>query len=420
MDYGDKPAAAKWSLLTPPRWSLFAPPLTVAQRLAGLLRKSDTIARLGGDEFAILLPKVSGPDWAECIADRCLAILVEPFEIDDLSLEIGASIGIALYPDHANEASRLMQCADVAMYLAKQKPENIAHYDAELDHHTVRNLTMKGDLRHAIDQNGLDIHYQPKIDIASGMIVGAEALLRWEHPTYGFQNPEEFVALAEKTGLIRPLTKWVLERGFAQQAAWRDQGLDLNLAVNLSTRNLHDQDLPELIDGLLEKWNLDRARITLEITEGAIMLDPDRALETVKALDALNVRLSIDDFGTEYSSLSYLKRLPVDELKIDKSFVIHMIEDESDAVIVRATVDLAHNLGLKVVAEGIEEQAHLDHLEDEMCDTGQGYFISRPMPSADFPAWLDEARWPVRRLDAARPANEREAAFAAGPAKASA
>jgi diguanylate cyclase (GGDEF)-like protein/PAS domain S-box-containing protein len=392
----------------------------VAQRLAGLLRKSDTIARLGGDEFAILLPKVSGRDWAECIADRCLAVLVEPFEINDLSLEVGASVGIALYPDHAQEASRLMQCADVAMYLAKQKPENIAHYDAEQDHHTVRHLTMKGDLRHAIDENVLDLHFQPKIDIASGMIVGAEALLRWEHPTYGFQNPEEFVALAEKTGLIRPLTAWVLERGFAQQAAWRDEGFDFNLAVNLSTRNLHDQDLPGLIDGLLDKWELDRARITLEITEGAIMLDPDRALETVKALDALNVRLSIDDFGTGYSSLSYLKRLPVDELKIDKSFVIHMIEDESDAVIVRATIDLAHNLGLQVVAEGIEEQAHLDYLQGEMCDTGQGYFISRPMPAAAFPDWLDESPWPARRLDAARPEEERSAAPLIASAKATA
>lgn len=386
----------------------------VAKRLAGLLRKSDTIARLGGDEFAIFLPDVNGRDWAERIADRCLAILVEPFEFDDLSLEIGASIGIALYPDHANEASRLMQYADVAMYLAKQKPENIALYDAGQNQHTVRHLTMKGDLRHAIEENGLDIYFQPKIDIASGMIVGAEALLRWDHPTYGFQNPEEFVALAERTGLIRPLTKWVLERGFAQQAMWRGQGLDFNLAVNLSTRNLHDQDLPDLIDGLLDKWRLDRTRITLEITEGAIMLDPDRALETVKALDALNVRLSIDDFGTGYSSLSYLKRLPVDELKIDKSFVIHMIEDESDAVIVRATIDLAHNLGLQVVAEGIEEQAHLDYLQGEKCDIGQGYFISRPMAVSKFSAWLDETPWPARRLDAQRPAKQPEPALAAG------
>lgn len=388
---------------------------SVATRLAGLLRKSDTIARLGGDEFAILLPKVSGRDWAERIADRCLAVLVEPFDINDLSLEVGASVGIALYPDHANEANRLMQCADVAMYLAKQKPENIALYDAEQDHHTVRHLTMKGDLRHAIDeQTELDLHFQPKVDIASGTIVGAEALLRWNHPTYGFQNPEEFVALAEKTGLIRPLTQWVLERGFAQQAAWRDQGFDFNLAVNLSPRNLHDQDLPGLIDGLLDKWQLDRTRITLEITEGAIMLDPDRALETVTALDALGVRLSIDDFGTGYSSLSYLKRLPVDELKIDKSFVIHMTEDESDAVIVRATIDLAHNLGLKVVAEGIEEQAHLIYLQSESCDTGQGYFIGRPMPAADIPGWLDETSWPVRRLEATRPDDAREATLAAG------
>jgi EAL domain-containing protein (putative c-di-GMP-specific phosphodiesterase class I) len=178
-------------------------------------------------------------------------------------------------------------------------------------------------LRHAIEKDALDLHFQPKIGIVLGMIMGAEALLSWNHPTYGFQNPEEFVALAERTGLIRPLTNWVLERGFAQQAAWRDQGLDLNLALNLSTRNLHDPDLPDMVDALLEEWHLDRVRITLEITEGAIMLDPDRALEIVKSLDNLGVRLSIDDFGTGYSSLSYLKRLPVDELKIDKSFVIH-------------------------------------------------------------------------------------------------
>ncbi len=372
---------------------------SVAWRLAEPLRKSDTIARLGGDEFAILLPAVNSHDWAERVAERCLKMLEEPFQIEDLALEIGASAGIALHPDHADESSRLMQCADVAMYLAKRGQERIASYDAELDQHTVRSLTMKGDLRQAIEKDELDLHYQPKIDMKTGRVCDVEALIRWIHPEHGFQNPEEYVALAEQTGLIRALTHWVVERAFSRLSGWHAAGIEIGASVNLLARNLHDHDLPDIVATSLENWRLDPARVTLEITESAIMLDPERALETVRRLDELGVRLSIDDFGTGYSSLGYLKRLPVDELKIDKSFVLNMTEDEGDAVIVQATIDLAHNMGLEVVAESVEEQEHIDLLDIQGCDIGQGYFISKPMPETVFLAWLDDCPWEVRRAE---------------------
>ncbi len=360
----------------------------VGERLLRPLRESDTIARLGGDEFAVVLPAISGAADAELVAQRIVEVFEEPFRVGDLSLEVAISVGIAYFPKHAEDPDALLQCADVAMYQAKQGRWGVATYDADKDENSVRHLTLTGELRQAIEQGQLSFHYQPKLELASGRVCGAEALIRWHHPTHGFIPPDEFIVHAEQTGLIGPLTQWVFDTALRQLVAWQSQGMALRLSVNLSARNLHDAALPDSLNKLTELLNLDRSHICLEITESAIMLDPEGALAVVRRLHDLEFRLSIDDFGTGYSSLAYLKRLPVHELKIDKSFVIHMTENDHDAVIVRSTVDLAHNLGLDVVAEGIESEHHLQILRGLGCDLGQGYFICRPLPDAEATEWF--------------------------------
>lgn len=365
----------------------------VARRLAAPLRRSDTIARLGGDEFAILLPNISDTGFVEGVARRCLEALEEPFEIEHLSLAVSASIGIALFPDHAEEPSRLLQCADVAMYIAKKSGTRIAWYDVEKDHNSVRHLVLAGELRQAIEGDQLALYYQPKIDIPQRRVCGAEGLVRWFHPRDGFVPADEFIALAESTGLIRPLTLWVLEAGFRQLAAWTEAGREFGLSLNLSARNLQESDLADSVSRLIEQTGVEAGRVTFEITESAIMVDPAHALSIIRDLSALGVHFSIDDFGTGYSSLSYLKRLPVAELKIDKSFVIQMTEDHNDAEIVRATIDLGHNLGLKVVGEGVEGVEHFAVLKGFGCDMGQGYYFSPPLPIDEFDSWLESNRW---------------------------
>lgn len=363
----------------------------VAERLAKPLRESDTVARLGGDEFAILLPAMADLERARNVATRLLESLDEPFQVENLSLEVGASIGIALYPVHAEDGARLLQCADVAMYAAKHNQSHVALYDASKDHNSIRHLTLTGELRQAIEHDHLLFHYQPKIDLRTRRICGVEALARWHHPTLGFIPPNEFVAQAEHTGLIQPLTLWAFNTALRQLAELQRAGLDIGMAVNLSARNLHEERLPDLLADLLRTCEVAPEHVTLEITESAIMLDPERALEVVSRFDAIGVHLAIDDFGTGYSSLAQLKRLPVDQLKIDKSFVMQMTEDENDLAIVRSTIDLAHNLGLEVVAEGIESHQILQLLDELGCDIGQGYFICHPLPIADLTKWLADA-----------------------------
>ena len=365
----------------------------VARRLPAELRKSDTVARLGGDEFAVLLPAVTDLTRAKTVAQRIARSLEEPFKIADLSFEVGVSIGIALYPDHAQDADRLLQCADVAMYMAKKAQSPFALYDHELDQNSVRTLALTGELRQAIEQNQLSLAYQPKIDLGTQKIRSMEALARWIHPVHGFIPPDEFVAQAELTGLIQPFTHWALETALGQLADLQSRGINLGMAVNLSTKNLHDGLLPKAVRDLLRKLQIPPERLTLEITESALMHDPENALENVHRLHEIGVHLSIDDFGTGFSSLSYLKQLPVDELKIDKSFVMQMHENESDAKIVRSTVNLAHDLGIHVVAEGIECEQHLQMLRDLGCDIGQGYFFSRPLPADQLIDWIDNAPW---------------------------
>lgn len=372
----------------------------VAARLKSILRDSDSVARLGGDEFAILLPGFAAASAAETVPRKILQSLEEPFMLRDLTLSVGASIGVALFPEHGEDVDTLMQRADVAMYVAKDSHSGYQIYSARQDRHSRSRLELASDLRSAIQDFSLTLVYQPKTSIFSGDVVGVEALSRWNHPVLGQVPPDEFIQLVEQTGLIRLFTMHVLDQALQQCGRWQLEGHALNVAVNLSMRSLLDLKFPRDMSNLLTKWKIDPGMLTLEITEGTIMADSARAIKVVRELDAAGVRLSIDDFGTGYSSLSYLKRLPVDEVKIDKSFVLGMTKDENDFIIVRSTIDLGRNLGLDVVAEGVENEEILKHLSSLGCDIAQGFHISRPLPTEEFTDWIME-RKQVAMLSAA-------------------
>ena len=362
----------------------------IGTRLREALRAGDTVARLGGDEFAVLLPTVAGEDAAVMVADGLRRALDEPFVLADLAIHPDASIGIAMYPDHGVDADTLIQHADVAMYLAKEGRTGVVVYDKERDRYSPDRLALIGELRRAIDQGELTLHYQPQVEPETGRVGGVEALLRWQHPERGLVPPDEFIPLAERTGLIQPLTLWVLDAALQQCASWRRAGLDLWVAANLSAANLVDGDTPHEIERLLRRWDVPPGLFRLEITETTAMADPVRTHAVLTRLDAMGVQLAIDDFGTGYSSLAYLKRLPVHELKIDRSFVSSMAHDPNDEVIVTSTIELGHNLGLRVVAEGVEDQHTLDELVRRGCDLAQGYHFTRPLPPAELRAWLTE------------------------------
>jgi len=359
----------------------------IAERLRQELGPGDTIARLGGDEFSLLLPG-AGLGEAEAMAGRLLGALHEPFELLGVSLQVDASVGAAIFPDHGQEMSALLKCADVAMYVAKLRRNTFAVYTPEADINSVRHLKLRGEMRQALEGGLFHLHYQPKIRLETGRPVGVEALLRWKHPQHGMVSPMEFIPLAERTGLIRQITAWVLETAVRQCAIWERQGLGLSVSVNCSARNLLEEDLPRLLRGTLERSGLPPERLILEITETAIIEDPQRALDVIKSLNEMGVRISIDDFGTGYSSMEYLRKLPASELKIDKAFVLGVDRDEGNAAIVRATVNLAHNFGLEAVAEGIESEAVLLHLRSVGCDLGQGYYIAPPLTVDDLARWM--------------------------------
>ncbi len=364
----------------------------VGRRLVSVLRRSDTVARLGGDEFAILLP---GADvqHSKAICRKILAALDRPIKVENLNLRAGISIGVAQCPDHGQDASLLMRYADIAMYEAKRKHKGFAFYTPGSDEHSISRLGLSGELRDAISDNQLMLEYQPMVDFRSGRIFCAEALVRWQHPKIGLVPPEEFIPSAEQTGVIRPLTLWVIDQALSQAKRWARIGLDMRISINLSVRSLQDRQLPGQVQQLVDRHQVNPDRVILEITESAIMSDPLTARRVMRRLSNMGFHLSIDDFGTGYSSLAYLKQLPVDEIKIDKSFVTRMDQDENDAVIVRATIDLAHNLGLKVVAEGVESTDVWDLLEMLGCDIAQGYFIRRPLDSAELTEWIRSRSW---------------------------
>ncbi|MFP5390968.1 MAG: putative bifunctional diguanylate cyclase/phosphodiesterase [Gammaproteobacteria bacterium] len=362
----------------------------VAERLQGQLASVHApaqLARLGGDEFAVLLPGV-GVAQAQAIAARILHALELPLSLDDQTVDIGAGVGIAVFPEHGSSAEALMSMAEVAMYAAKQRGDGAVLYDSAMDKGSEQGLGLLTELRNAIERNELRLHVQPKLQLDTGAVVGVEALVRWQHPERGNVFPDEFIPFAEQTGFIRVLTRWVLEQSAMLARSLAVQGIEIKVSVNLSTRDLLDQDLPAKFSDILARHQVEPHSFCLEITESAIMDDPVRAQGTLERLHAMGVDLSIDDFGTGYSSLAYLKRLPVDELKIDKSFVLNMENDVGDTKIVRSTIDLGHNMGLRVVAEGIESEAVWRLLAALGCDQGQGYFMSRPIPAERLADWI--------------------------------
>jgi diguanylate cyclase (GGDEF)-like protein len=359
-------------------------------RLTETLRQSDSVARLGGDEFAILLPEIEDEANALAAAGKIRQALSHPIAVRDLSLEVEASAGIALYPDHGLDPEVLLQHADVAMYNAKSSRSGCELYAETRHEFSPSRLRLVQDLRSGIANGQLELHYQPKIRLSDNRVIGVEALARWNHPEQGLISPASFIPLAEHTGLIRPLTLAVLDMAIDQCAAWRSRGIDLGMAVNLSPRNLVDHELPHQIKLLLEERGVPTTSLELELTEDTIMSDPKRARDVLARLDAMGIWLAIDDFGTGYSSLAYLKQLPVTTLKIDRSFVTTMQEREDDAVIVRSTIALGRNLGLRVVAEGVENDEVMNELRQLGCDVVQGFHVSRPVPAADFERWLRE------------------------------
>ena len=376
----------------------------VAERLTQqVLRGGDLVARLSGDEFAVLLQE-SDATLAQAVAQRIAAAFAQPLVLEEHKVDLGAGIGMACFPAHAGDADTLLNRAEVAMYSAKQRADGPRMYEAAIDAASAQTLSLLTELRHAVEHGELRLYLQPKLALEDGHVVGAEALVRWQHPTRGLVPPLQFIPFAEQTGFVRTLTIWVFEEAARLWLAMHAQGTPMKLSVNLSTRDLLDPELPAKFDALLLKHRVPAEAFCLEITESAIMDDPQRALATLNRLSAMGFRLSIDDFGTGYSSLAYLKRLPVDELKIDKSFVMGMERDLDDATIVRSTIDLAHNLGLAVVAEGVENARTWELLRELRCDEAQGYHMGRPMPADEFGAWT--ALWVERRrpMPASRPA----------------
>lgn len=352
-----------------------------------------TVARLGGDEFAVFLPRIRSTHQAVVFGHRLLDALSQEFDLDGFTAQISASIGIAISPHQALNQHELMRFADIAMYYAKSQMLGLSIYSPEYDPHSTKRLSIISELGRAIRENQLCLYYQPKILLDEKRCYGFEALIRWIHPELGFVPPADFIPMAELTTLIHQLTAWVLERAIEQCRSWQDQGMALSIAINLSARNLMDDNIPKLVERLLVKYQLPPSRLELEITESSIMTDPARALRNLDALHALGVHLAIDDFGTGYSSLAYLKRLPVQTLKIDSSFVRNMLEDLQDELIVNSTIHLAHNLGLTVVAEGVENEALLIRLGEMGCDEVQGYFIGKPMSVINTNEWLVESGW---------------------------
>jgi len=361
----------------------------LAKRLPNHLRSLDTFARLGGDEFGIILP-YADLIQAKYIAERLLETISEPFKIEEQLLRVSASLGLASYPEHGKDKETLIKHADVAMYIAKRQQDAYIVYDPAKDNHSMERLTLMSDLRQTIEQQlpNLSLYYQPQLDLESCAIKSLEALVRWDHPKYGCLNPDDFIPAAEATNLIGPLTQAILNMALKQCAVWQNQGINLIIAVNLSANNLQDAELPNWISQRLNYLKVSPELLRLEITETVIIADPFLAKKVLFALKDLGIQIAIDDFGTGYSSLSYLRQLPVREIKIDKSFVMAMEENENDAVIVHAVIELAHNLGLKVVAEGVENQITQEMLANWGCDIIQGYHLSKPQPPENLTNWL--------------------------------
>ena len=352
----------------------------VAHRLEEARPEGATVARLGGDEFAVLLPDIPDLSVAEDVATYLLSVLGKSFSVGGVRLVVQASLGIAMAPDHGDDVHTLMRRSDIALYEAKRERARFCAYSQEgEDTHTPQRLTTLTDLRSAVEDDQLFCVYQPKIDIASGEVCGVEALVRWKHPTRGIQFPDTFIPLAENTGLIAPITFFVVERALRQVRTWQEQGIELSVSVNLSVRHLTDMSLPDRVAVALERWGVAPSKLIIEVTESSIMTDPKRAGVVLQQLRRIGVDVAIDDYGTGHASLNYLKQFDIDELKIDRSFIMNLDIASSDAIIVASTIELGHNLGLRIVAEGVEDGETLAWLSDLGCDMAQGYHVGRPM-----------------------------------------
>ena len=359
----------------------------IARRLAAAVRPSDLVVRLGGDEFALLLPGTDAAG-AEESARRLLESVCAPIVLEGLQVDVDASIGIAVAPDHGTDLDALLQHADVAMYLAKDNGFGVEVYDATRDRNTTSRLVMLGELRRALSDGELTVHFQPQAELRSGRVTGVEALVRWQHPERGLVPPDDFVPLAESSGLVEQLTRFVVDTAVRQVGLWREQGLDLKVAVNVSVRDLSGTALVDSVVSALARHDVPARCLVLEVTEGSLFAESHRAATTLRRLDELGVALALDDFGTGWSSLGHLRRLPVQELKIDRSFVFRMCSDARDAAIVRSVVDLGVGLGMRVVAEGVEDGATWRMLEEMGCDEAQGWLLSRAEPADVLTPWL--------------------------------
>jgi diguanylate cyclase (GGDEF)-like protein/PAS domain S-box-containing protein len=349
-----------------------------------------TVCRLGGDEFGVLLHDIKDESQAYLIAEQIHLCIRKLFYINDMDIEIRASLGISMYPSQAPDFSTMLRFADVAMYTAKHSMSNIEIYSSEKDKYSTKRLALMNELGKAIREGQLELHYQPKVSLITGEVMGVEALSRWIHPTMGYISPAEFVPIAEMTDMINEMTTWVLSESLAQVWRWQKQGVDIKVAVNISARNLLDENIVTTIKSLLLRYQLSPSCLELEITESSIMNNADYSLKILTEINNIGIDLSVDDFGTGYSSLAYLKKLPVKWLKIDYAFIINMLEDEQDQIIVSSTINMAHNLGLGVIAEGVENQEILDKLTMMKCECAQGYHIARPMAANIFDEWFVE------------------------------
>ncbi len=368
-----------------------------AARIRATVRETDTVARLSGDEFAVLLSEIKHRDDAYHVARKLCQAVEREFVLGGINLNMLMSVGIVFFPEHGDDVDSLQQKAEVALYMAKQTSGfSIEIYAPDQDQRSTRRLTLLGELRDAIENGGLLLNYQPKVDISSHRIIAVESLVRWQHPEHGLLPPDEFISLAERTGLIRPLTYWVLEEALKQCAEWQNRGFKIDVAVNVPVSVLLDSAFPDRLEALLKERHMAARRLVVEITESSLMEDQEYALQLLSHISSMGIRISIDDFGTGYSSLAYLRRLPVSEIKIDQSFVMGMLENENDEVIVRATIGLAHNLGMSVIAEGVAEAAILKKLAIWGCDLAQGHYISPPVEAKQISSLMGNSEWGAR------------------------
>jgi len=360
-----------------------------AVRLKRIKSEEIDIARLGGDEFAILVRAEKDLDWVLSVIK---VLGSEPIDIEGIALRVNTSIGISRFGEHGSSANNLLQTSEIAMYLAKKEQKAYVFYDESLDEHSMQRLSLIAELKEAVDSGQLELHYQPKLDLVKNKYTSVESLVRWIHPRFGFIPPDEFIGYAEQTGVIKYLTRWVIETALAQARSWRDSGYDIRVAVNISAIDLGDRDFPVYVLKYLEDYQLPASSLTLEITESAVMRDVNQAMSTLQFLSDKGLRLSIDDYGQGYSSMAQLKRMPVEELKIDKAFVLNLTQDSDDFSIVKSTVELAHNMGLQVVAEGVENVESLEILSDLSCEYAQGFHLSRPLNIEKFAEWIENNR----------------------------